>query len=111
MLWKRVISLVLFNTFPSKQDEKKWGETAWRSYSAPTATNGKVHPEGGKEWQKIRSASHTLWRRWVETKERSKTWEVAENSRCRFTDLIIEQKGAGDAEKQIWFFFINIKPR
>lgn len=55
-----------------------------------------------------RSALHTLWRRWAERKERSKTWEVAENSRCRFTDLLTGQKGvgyadrgAGAAEKQI----------
>lgn len=57
----------------------------------------------GKEW-KI-----TLWGRQIERNERGMSWELAENSRRTFREVIIGQGSWGHREKQICLSFKSIK--
>lgn len=107
MLWKMVIALVLFNTFPSKWDEKVGSVVKLPGdpiLHLPLQIEKLVQKEMKTGRRKDASAwkgveNLTLWRRQVEAQERSMSWELPENSRYTFTDSIIGQEGAGNTER------------
>lgn len=102
MLWKMVIALVPFNTFPSGQDEKVWNVVKLPrnpTVHLPLQIQKLIHKE-----IKIGRRCFSLERNGKsnpveEAGGNSMSWELPEKCTYTFAGFIIGREGTGDTER------------